>query len=107
MTKHVKLSGPVYESSDHLRIDITFDRDRGGYLAVCTPVEKNSIGYAMTIDSNYFAIQRKMSELVVPAARRNAKKQAEADALLNNPAPLVDAFLARIGRSDLEVVGVE
>ena len=101
MTKHVKLSGAVYGACDHLRMDADYFRSVQAYGITCTPVEKTPWGYAMVIDSNYCAIAKKLFVKVSDATRRNAKKQAEVDAMLASPEKVVNDFLASIGRSDL------
>ena len=105
MIKTVKLSGIVYAACDHLRIESTYSKSAGGYIIVCTPVEKEPFGFAMVFDSVYFALERNMHTLVCPATRRSAKKEVEVERMLEDAGKWANAFLERIGRKDIVVVG--
>ena len=104
MTKYVKLSGPVYGKSDHLRCESTYCKGVGYYIEI-SPVELNGAMVSMVFCKEYFAIGSAGQFLIDAAARRSAKKQAETDSRLKTClADFVNEYLNRINRTDLHMV---
>jgi len=105
MTKYVKLSGPVYCDCDSLRVDDVFDKDRGGFGIECVPVHRAAGMVSVVFGQEYFEIQTKTFELVIPAKRRSKQNQAEIELCLEELCgDYARKFLDRIGRNDLEVI---
>ena len=105
MRKYVKLSAPVFLDCDHLQMVSSFSKDAGGYVIECCPVGYRDGMVSWTIGPEYFEISSKTTVLVIPAGRRSEKRQNEVDDLLKaDYEKYATDFLARIGRSDLEVI---
>ena len=105
MVKRVMLSDAVYANCDHVCVESKFDKNAGGYVINCMPIQREPFGYSIVIDANYYALRRKMSSLICPASRRNAKKAEVADRAIQNAEKWVREFLDRIGRKDILVIG--
>jgi len=104
MKKYVKLNAPVYGKSDYLQCESLYWKGAGYYIEIA-PVEFESGMVSMVFCKEYFAIEKAGHFLIEPAARRSAKKQAEADARLELCLPdFVDEYLKRINRPDLHIV---
>lgn len=109
MRKYVKLNAPIYGDSGHLQGDYlqcesTYCKGVG-YCIEVEPVHLENGMVMIVFCKEYFDICDAGHFLIEPAARRSAKKQAEADARLELClADFVNKYLDRIHRTDLHMV---
>ena len=108
MIKYYKTTG-IYRECDTIRIEVKYNKDKGGYYAYLTPCFKQKYCYGTTYCAEYYTYYGGIDCLLVPCGRKSAKKEQEAaDLLLENIDNLLEKYVQLVserGGRYIEIIG--
>ncbi len=108
MVRYYKTTG-IYNKANLLRLEVKYNKDRGGYIAQIDPAFKDVHSWGMIYDREYFQHYGSLIELLVSCGRRSDKRYNEACAICDK---MIDKLLAEYvkyaenkGGRHIEIVG--
>lgn len=107
MVHYYKTTG-IYSDSNLLMVEVHYNKGKG-YEARITPCSKGNGHYSVMYSPEYYKYYNTLTCMLVPCARKSAKKEAQAIALAElNMANLLDEYVRMAennGGRHIEIVG--
>ena len=107
MVKYYKTTG-IYRESNLLRVEVKYIKGKG-YAVDVNPCHKDKFSYGIIYCEEYYKYYNTLSYLLIPCARRSAKKEQEAEAMmLENIDLILDLYVDMAHKNGgrlIEVVG--
>lgn len=108
MVRYYKTTG-IYNKANLLRLEVKYNKDRGGYIVQVDPAFKDIHSWGIIYDREYYQHYGSLIELLVGCTRRSEKRYNEACAICDK---LIDKLLADYvyyaenkGGRHIEIVG--
>jgi hypothetical protein len=80
MVRYYKTTG-IYDKANLLRLEVKYNKDRGGYIAQIDPSFKEAHSWGIIYDREYYQHYGTLIELLVNCSRRSEKRYKEACAM--------------------------
>lgn len=111
MEKYFKINKPAYHNNNTIRVSADYNKNKGGYCITAELIERmeSPLGcFGKAFCKEYYQHNGDGISLVIPCGRRSAKKQEEANAILERDAEkYAVAFLNHVNSvlgTDVEIV---
>lgn len=89
MEKFFRINKPAYHNNNSIRVFVEYNKNKGGYCITAELIERMSepLGcFGKSFCAEYYKHDGDGIQLIIPCGRRSAKKQAEADDILERDA---------------------
>lgn len=108
MVRYYKTTG-IYNKANLLRLEVKYNKDRGGYIAQIDPAFKDVQSWGIIYNREYYQHYGSLIELLVQCSRRSEKRYNEACVMCDK---MIDNLLAEYvkyadlkGGCHIEIVG--